>query len=69
VRYHVRFVDDTALPGEVEWAFVTQAGRTCLFVKESAVDHATGECEALSRAWECWQDADAEAVPMRLVSV
>lgn len=55
MRYQVRFVDDGALPSTVEWAFARTAGETYLFVKHSAIDAATGRCEALTRAWEAWQ--------------
>lgn len=55
MRYQVRFVDDGALPEGVDWTFARQAEETFLFVKESAIDATTGECDALTRAWECWQ--------------
>lgn len=58
VRYHVRFVSDHSLPAEVTWAFAQQAGETYLFVKQSAIDVDTGRCDALSRAWAVWQDAE-----------
>lgn len=63
MRYQVRFVEDDALPKEVEWVFARQAGHTYLFVKQSAICETTGRCKALSRAWEVWQDAEAEAAP------
>jgi hypothetical protein len=69
MRYQVRFVSDTSLPEGVEYAFARQGDETYLFVKQGAVDTTSGRCDALSRAWERWQDADAESVPMRLVSV
>lgn len=60
MQYQVRFVADDALPAEVEWAFARQAGDTYLFVKQSAIDVTTGRCDALTRAWEVWQAAEAQ---------
>ena len=65
-RYQVRFVDDTALPEGVAWTFARQAGRTYLFVKESAIDTTTGQCDALTRAWECWQRTGEQPRPSRI---
>lgn len=65
-RYQVRFVDDTSLPEGVEWIFARQEGSTYLFVKESAIDTTTGQCEALTRAWECWQKVEAAPQPSRI---
>jgi hypothetical protein len=61
VTYQVRFVEDAALPSEVEFAFVRVADATYLFVKESAIDVTTSECPALARAWETWQKAETYA--------
>lgn len=58
MRYQVRIVDDTALPEGVEWAFARQAGHTYLFVKKSAVAASPGTCDALARAWTCWQQVE-----------
>lgn len=55
MRYQVRFVDDGSLPIDTEWAIARVSGETYLFVKESAINHATGQCEALTHAWEAWQ--------------
>lgn len=62
MQYQVRFVSDSALPGEVDWVFARQPGETYLFVKQSAVDVSTGRCDALTRAWEVWQDMEAQPV-------
>jgi F0F1-type ATP synthase epsilon subunit len=69
MRYQVRFVSDTALPEGVEYAFARQGNETYLFVKRGAVDVTSGRCDALTRAWERWEDADAAAAPLRLTSV
>lgn len=61
MRYQVRFVSDIALPEGVEYAFASQRGETYLFVKQSAIDIATGRCDALSRAWETWQGAQRQS--------
>ena len=55
MRYQVRFVGDDQLPSEVEYVFVCIDGQTYLFVKGSAVDPATGRCDALTRAWSTWE--------------
>lgn len=71
MRYQVRFVDDTALPEGVDWTFARLAGETFLFVKNSAIDTTTGECDALTRAWKCWQvlkDAKPAGKPSRAQS-
>lgn len=62
MRYQVRFVEDAALP-EVEWAFARVDGVTYLFIRQSAIDTHTGECAALTRAWETWQRVDP-AIPL-----
>ena len=62
--YHVRLVEDAALPEGVAWTFARQGGQTYLFVKRSAVGH--GECDALTRAWECWQSMEAEPARQRV---
>ncbi len=62
MHHEVRFVEDAALPSEVEFAFVRLTEVTYLFVKRSAIDATTGECLALTRAWEAWQKAEAFAV-------
>lgn len=62
-RYQVRFVEDDSLPTGVAWTFARQGGQTYLFVKESAIAAMTGECDALTRAWECWQKVEAEGSP------
>lgn len=59
--YQVRFVSEDALPAGVDYAFARQAGSTYLFVKASAVGHPSGRCDALTRAWECWQAAEAQS--------
>ena len=60
--YQVHFVSGDALPGGVEWAFARQGGVTFLFVRESAIDHEAGRCDALTRAWVCWQAAEGGSV-------
>lgn len=62
MRYQVRFVSDEALP-EVDWAFARVGATTYLFVRQSAVDVHTGECDVLTRAWETWQRVDP-AIPL-----
>lgn len=63
MRYQVSFVEDSALPSGVEFTFVRlAAGTTHLFVKHSAIDTTTGQCDALTRAWELWQEVEVEAV-------
>lgn len=66
MRYQVRFVSDHSLPAEITWAFAQQAGETYLFVKQSAIDAATGRCDALSRAWAVWQCAEARSLARSL---
>lgn len=61
MQYQVRFVQDDSLPVGVEWAFARTPGETYLFVKQSAIDDAAGRCDALSRAWEAWQQAETYA--------
>lgn len=68
MRYQVRFVENAAMPTDVEWAFARQAEDTFLFVKESAIDVTTGRCDALSRAWQVWQDAEAQSIALGLRS-
>jgi len=63
MRYQVRFVPDHSLPTGVEWAFARTSGETFLFVKRSAIDDATGRCDALTRAWAAWQSVAVEASP------
>lgn len=62
MRYQVRFVRDDSLPSGVDYAFARQGGDTYLFVRHSAVDPQTGACIALTRAWECWQAAEAQSI-------
>ena len=67
--YQVRFVEEGALPEGTEWAIARQAGRTFLFVKESAVTTSPdGCCDALSRAWKAWQAAEAQSKALTLSS-
>ena len=57
MRYEVRFVEDTELPSEVDFAFVRFADQTYLFMKRAAIDAAAGPCAALSRSFDLWQRA------------
>lgn len=56
MRYQVRFVSDHSLPEGVRWVFARQAGSAYLFIKESAIDPATGRCDALDRARNVWHE-------------
>lgn len=60
MKYQVRFVEDSGLPQEVEWAFARTTGETYLFVKQSAIDPTSGRCDALTHAWEAWQAVSVE---------
>lgn len=62
MRYEVRFVEDSALPSEVEFAFVRLDSRTYLFMKESAVRLPPGECTALTRSFNTWERAQSVAL-------
>lgn len=62
MQYQVRFVENSALPEANEWAFLRTPVTTYLFVKQSAIDAATGRCDALTRAWEVWQESEALAL-------
>lgn len=57
MRYEVRFVEDTELPSEVDYAFVRFADQTYLFMKRTAVEAAAGPCGALTRSFNLWQRA------------
>ena len=60
--YQVRFVEDGSLPKGNDWVIARQAGRTYLFVKESAAVAEPGErCDALTRAWKAWQRCEAQS--------
>lgn len=59
MRYQVSFVEDGALPRDVEFTFVRVSGQTFLFIKRSAIDARTGRCDALTRAWGIWQAASS----------
>jgi hypothetical protein len=63
--YQVRFCSDDSLP-EVEWVFVRTSDETYLIVRQSAINTTTGQCDALSRAWEAWQRLEVEAHTMGL---
>jgi hypothetical protein len=63
MRYRVRFVNDTALPEGVEFAFARLAEQAFLFVKRSAIDPVTGECDAVVRAWTLWESQMIWAEP------
>lgn len=58
MRYQVRFVENSSLPSDVQWAFARTLGQTYLFIKWSAIDVTTGRCDALTHAWEAWQCAE-----------
>lgn len=60
MRYEVRFVGDSDLPEGVDYAFAKTTDRTYLFMKRSActVD-GTGECEALTRSFNTWEQAQS----------
>lgn len=64
MRYRVQFVDDTALPEGVEFAFARFAAGAVLFVKRSAIDPVTGECDAVVRAWTLWESQMMWADPV-----
>lgn len=68
-QYQVRFVEDSQLP--TEFAFARTGSQVYLFVRESAVCPELGRCDALTRAWEVWQQAEkAPPIPIqRRVSV
>jgi hypothetical protein len=55
MRYQVRFIEDASLPDGVEWAFVRTTRETYLFVKESAIDPASGCCDAMTAAWNAYE--------------
>lgn len=55
--YTVRFVEDDALPSDVEFVFAVVDDKTMLFMKASTINPETGECEALSRPFATWEAA------------
>lgn len=60
MKYQVRFVGDSELPSEVDYAFVRLADRTYLFMKQSACrGGGLGECRALTRSFDTWQRAQS----------
>lgn len=70
MSYKVRFVADSALPDEVEYAFARFADEAYLFIKQSAIDPVTGDCDAVVRAWVLWESAMIWADPApRLAAV
>lgn len=63
MRYRVQFVNDNALPRGVEFAFARFATGACLFIKRSAIDPVTGDCDAVVRAWTLWESQMIRAEP------
>lgn len=69
MQYHVRFVDEDSLPEGVPWAFVRTPRAVYLFMKQGCIDPTSGRCQALSRAWQVWQESQSvqlEKTPGRL---
>lgn len=59
MQYEVRFVQDSELPSEVDYAFARVDGRTYLFMKRSVVIHGPGECRALTRSFTTWEQSQS----------
>lgn len=61
MHYQVRFVEESALPAGVDYAFARTGGRTYLFMKQSAMaDAGPGDvCGALTRSFTTWERAQS----------
>ena len=59
-HYQVRFVEDSALPEGVDYAFARTLEHTYLFMKRSVVDAVPGgRCDALTRSFNTWEEAQS----------